>query len=152
VSGHKPSFCLDVVIFLVSPFSSFRPLMKALLPLVKVGLFFARKVQVVDSDQLLFMGVIWGPTKGSLGWPWVKLERLHGQAPLFLSFRFHLVVRPRSCQVVDRLGRSASCLRQVERTFGYSGFGGSSNSPDGSSQSVLFFLPRQGGEFCGGAP
>jgi hypothetical protein len=54
VSGHKPSFCLDVIIFLVSPFSSFRPLMKALSPLVKVGLFFARKVQFVDSDQLLF--------------------------------------------------------------------------------------------------
>jgi hypothetical protein len=55
--------------------------------------FLQGKVQFVDSDQLLFMGMIWGPTKGSLGRPWVKLERLHGQAPLFLSFCFHLAVR-----------------------------------------------------------
>jgi hypothetical protein len=76
VSGHKPSFCLDVIIILFSHFGIFRPLMKALSPLVK--------------------GMILGPTRGSLGRPWVKLERLHGKAPLFLCFRFHLVVRPLS--------------------------------------------------------
>jgi hypothetical protein len=76
VSGHKPSFCLDVVIILFSPFNSFQPLMKALSPLVK--------------------GMIWGPSKGSLGRPWVNLERLHCQAPPFLSFRFLLTVRLRS--------------------------------------------------------
>jgi hypothetical protein len=56
-------------------------------------LFLQGKTQFVDSDQLLFMGMIWGPTKGSLGRPWVKLEHLLGQAPLFLSFRFHLAIR-----------------------------------------------------------
>jgi hypothetical protein len=76
VSGHKPSFCLDVVIILVSPFNSFRPLMEALSPLVK--------------------GTIWGSSNGSLGRPWVILKRLHGQALLFLSFRFLLTVRLRS--------------------------------------------------------
>jgi hypothetical protein len=45
VSVHKPSFCLDAVIVLVSSFNSFRPLMEALSPLVK--------------------GAIWGPSKGS---------------------------------------------------------------------------------------
>jgi hypothetical protein len=73
VSGHKPSFCPDVVIILVSPFISFRPLMEVLSPLVK--------------------GSIWGPPKGSLGRPWVFLVCLHVQALLFLSFRFLLSVR-----------------------------------------------------------
>jgi hypothetical protein len=45
-----------------SPFNSFQPLMEALSPLVK--------------------RTIWGPSKGSLGWPWVFLGRLHGQALL----------------------------------------------------------------------
>jgi hypothetical protein len=35
VYGHKPSYCLDAVIVLVSSFNSFRPLMEALSPLVK---------------------------------------------------------------------------------------------------------------------
>jgi hypothetical protein len=63
-------------------------LARVICPYLKQG-----KVQFVDSDQLLFYGDALGPTKGSLGRPWVKLERLHGQAPLFLSFHFHLAVR-----------------------------------------------------------
>jgi hypothetical protein len=92
--GISLVFCLDVVIVLFSPFNSFRPLMKALSPLVKVGLIFYReKSSLSILANFSFMGMLWGPTKGSLDWPWVKLERLHGQAPLFLSFRFHLAVR-----------------------------------------------------------
>jgi hypothetical protein len=54
--------------------------------------FLQRKVSLSILTNFSFLGMIWGPTKGSLGQPWVELERLHGQAPLFLSFRFHLAV------------------------------------------------------------
>jgi hypothetical protein len=68
--------------------------MKALSPLVKVGFIFNREKSSLSTlTNFSFLGMIWGPAKGSLGRPWVKLERLHGQAPLFLSFRFHLAVR-----------------------------------------------------------
>jgi hypothetical protein len=138
--GISLVFCLDVVIVRFSPFNSFRPLVKALSPLVKVGfIFYREKSSLSILTNFSFMGMFWG----SLGRPWVKSERLHGQAPLFLSFRFHLAVRLWSCrvdafhnaalspeQVVDRLRRSASFLRQVGCTIGDSGFCGTSNSPD----------------------
>jgi hypothetical protein len=68
--------------------------MKALSPLVKVGFIsYREKASLSILTNFSFMGMLWGLTMGSLGRPWVKLERLHGQAPLFLSFRFHLAVR-----------------------------------------------------------
>jgi hypothetical protein len=54
--------------------------------------------------------------------------------------------------VVDWLRRSASCLRQMDVRLVILGFVGPRIPRIGSSQSVLSFLSRQGGEFRGGAP
>jgi hypothetical protein len=52
-------FCLDVVIFLFYPFNSFRPLMKALSPLVRVGfVFYREKSSLSILINFYFMGMI----------------------------------------------------------------------------------------------
>jgi hypothetical protein len=68
VSGHKPGLLPGHCHHPFFPFNSFRPSMKALSPLVKVGFIFLQgKVQFVDSDQLIFYGDDLGPNQGLFG-------------------------------------------------------------------------------------
>jgi hypothetical protein len=85
--GIRLIFCLGDILILGSPFNScLGILMKALSPLIEVGFLFIReKPSLSTLTNFSFLGMMWGSTEGSLGRPWVKLERLHSQALLFLS-------------------------------------------------------------------
>jgi hypothetical protein len=95
VSGHKVNLLPGFYHHLGFPFNScLGILMKALSPLIEAGFIFIReKPSLSTLANFSFLGMIWGSTEGSLGRPWVKLERLHGQALLFLGCRFHFAVR-----------------------------------------------------------
>jgi hypothetical protein len=85
--GIRLIFCLGDILILGFPFNiCLGNLIKALSPLIEAGFIVNwEKPSLSTLTNFSFLRMVWGSTEGSLGRPWVKLERLHGQALLFLS-------------------------------------------------------------------